>query len=298
MKTVASPHFRPGFAAAPPRQAGDRVLAMTSAFDSGTRFAGKRGRRPGARLGLKPVGFAALGLILPMKSSPPPPVDRIERTVNPPRSRSLLASAIAGAALALGSRRTPSADAGDFRPDRHFRVLRRSRSAPLRFRDAAVSGPRGARRHHQGDRRFEPRRPHRHRPRIAHSLRQRRLSRALRRAGASELKPVERLFTGSPDVSESVYRLAQAAKSGGRASEELRLAPPPNGEGDVAWYRIRVRPLEGVAEDGRRCGRFPTRRASATGTRPSSRTSSTRSTISTMRPPAFSPPSRTARSPT
>ena len=66
----------------------------------------------------------------------------------------------------------------------------------------------------------------------------------------SELRPVERLFTGSPDVSESVYRLSQAAKSGGRASEDLRLAPPPNGEGEVAWYRIRVRPLDGVARDG------------------------------------------------
>ena len=66
----------------------------------------------------------------------------------------------------------------------------------------------------------------------------------------SELRPVERLFTGSPDVSESVYRLSQAAKSGGRATEELRLAPPPNSEGDVAWYRIRVRPLDGVARNG------------------------------------------------
>ncbi len=68
--------------------------------------------------------------------------------------------------------------------------------------------------------------------------------------GNGDLRSVERLFTGSPDVSESVYRLSQAAKSGGRASEELRLAPPPNGEGDVAWYRIRVRPLEGVARSG------------------------------------------------
>ena len=66
----------------------------------------------------------------------------------------------------------------------------------------------------------------------------------------SDLRPVERLFTGSPDVSESVYRLSQAAKSSARASEELRLSPPPSGEGDVAWYRIRVRPLEGVAKDG------------------------------------------------
>jgi two-component system cell cycle sensor histidine kinase/response regulator CckA len=66
----------------------------------------------------------------------------------------------------------------------------------------------------------------------------------------SELRTIERLFTGSPDVSESVYRLSQAAKSGGRGSEELRLAPAPNGQADVAWYRIRVRPLEGVARDG------------------------------------------------
>src|SRR5579871_1018955 len=34
----------------------------------------------------------------------------------------------------------------------------------------------------------------------------------------SDIRPVERLFTGSPDVSESIYRLSQAAKSGGRAS--------------------------------------------------------------------------------
>src|SRR5271165_4352331 len=67
-------------------------------------------------------------------------------------------------------------------------------------------------------------------------------------AGGGDLKPVERAFAGSPDVSESVYRLSQAAKSGKSASEDLRLAPPPSGEA-VAWYRIRVRPLDG-ARDG------------------------------------------------
>ena len=66
----------------------------------------------------------------------------------------------------------------------------------------------------------------------------------------SELRPVERLFTGSPEVSEAVYRLSQAAKSGARASEELRLVPSPSGKGDASWYRIRVRPLVGVAKDG------------------------------------------------
>lgn len=50
--------------------------------------------------------------------------------------------------------------------------------------------------------------------------------RALSGSGATkEERPVERLFTGSPDVSESVYRLSQAAKSGGRAIEELQIAP-------------------------------------------------------------------------
>jgi two-component system cell cycle sensor histidine kinase/response regulator CckA len=65
-------------------------------------------------------------------------------------------------------------------------------------------------------------------------------------SGRGELKPVERVFAGSPDVSESVYRLSQAAKSGKSASEDLRLAPPLAGDGAVAWYRIRVRPLEGA----------------------------------------------------
>ncbi len=60
---------------------------------------------------------------------------------------------------------------------------------------------------------------------------------------ARALKPVERLFCGSPEVSEAVYRLAQAARESKRSAEELRLAPPLNGDGDVAWYRIRVRPL-------------------------------------------------------
>ena len=69
-------------------------------------------------------------------------------------------------------------------------------------------------------------------------------------SGEGELRPVERVFAGSPDVSESVYRLSQAAKSGKSASEDLRLAPPLAGENAVAWYRIRVRPIEGVAREG------------------------------------------------
>jgi len=75
--------------------------------------------------------------------------------------------------------------------------------------------------------------------------------RALSGARSSgDLKPVERAFTGPPEISESVYRLAQASKAGKSASEDLRLAPSLSGEAEVAWYRIRVRPLTGVGREG------------------------------------------------
>jgi two-component system, cell cycle sensor histidine kinase and response regulator CckA len=61
--------------------------------------------------------------------------------------------------------------------------------------------------------------------------------------GAADVKAVERLFSGTPEVSEAVYRLAQAAREGKRNAEELRLTPPLIGEDEVGWYRIRVRPL-------------------------------------------------------
>jgi two-component system, cell cycle sensor histidine kinase and response regulator CckA len=68
----------------------------------------------------------------------------------------------------------------------------------------------------------------------------------MRLCGAPEvaaIKAVERLFSGTPEVSEAVYRLAQAAREGQRNTEELRLTPPLLGEDEVGWYRIRVRPL-------------------------------------------------------
>jgi len=73
----------------------------------------------------------------------------------------------------------------------------------------------------------------------------------LRLAGASDiadLRTVERLFSGTPEVSEAIYRLAQAARDGKFQTEELRLTPPLNGDGDVGWYRIRVRPLDRFAQ--------------------------------------------------
>ncbi len=64
----------------------------------------------------------------------------------------------------------------------------------------------------------------------------------------ADLRTIERLFSGTPEVSEAVYRLAQAAREGKRAAEELRLSPPLTGDGPVGWYRIRVRPLERFAQ--------------------------------------------------
>jgi two-component system cell cycle sensor histidine kinase/response regulator CckA len=60
---------------------------------------------------------------------------------------------------------------------------------------------------------------------------------------AQDARPVERLFSGAPEVSEAVYRLVQAAREGRRAGEELRVSPPLGQEEGVAWYRVRVRPL-------------------------------------------------------
>ncbi|GJD29947.1 Sensor kinase CckA [Methylobacterium adhaesivum] len=62
----------------------------------------------------------------------------------------------------------------------------------------------------------------------------------------ANLRAVERVFVGSPEVSEAVYRLAQAAREGLSHGEEIRMAPPPDGAGDraFAWYRIAVRPID------------------------------------------------------
>ena len=60
----------------------------------------------------------------------------------------------------------------------------------------------------------------------------------------ADVRTVDRLFAGTPDVSESIYRLAQAARESKSGAEELRLSPPLSGAGQVGWYRIRVRPLD------------------------------------------------------
>ena len=58
-----------------------------------------------------------------------------------------------------------------------------------------------------------------------------------------EVRSVERLFTGAPEVSEAVYRLAQAAREHRTGSEEIRLSPALNGAQEFGWYRVRVRPV-------------------------------------------------------
>lgn len=61
---------------------------------------------------------------------------------------------------------------------------------------------------------------------------------------AGEPKLVERLFSGAPEVTEAVYRLAKAAREGRRHSEEIRMAPALAGGGEAGWYKVRVTPME------------------------------------------------------
>src|SRR5918998_484047 len=58
-----------------------------------------------------------------------------------------------------------------------------------------------------------------------------------------DVRAVERLFTGAPEVSEAIYRLAQAAREHRTGSEEIRLSPSLDGSQEFGWYRVRVRPL-------------------------------------------------------
>ncbi len=57
------------------------------------------------------------------------------------------------------------------------------------------------------------------------------------------VRSVPQLFSGPPEVSEAVYRLAQASREGRRLTEEMRLSPALAGGGAVGWYRVRVRPI-------------------------------------------------------
>jgi two-component system, cell cycle sensor histidine kinase and response regulator CckA len=60
-------------------------------------------------------------------------------------------------------------------------------------------------------------------------------------ATALDVRPVERVFIGNPDVSEAVFRLLKAAREGKRQQEEVRVAGTDGSHG--RWLRMRVRPL-------------------------------------------------------
>jgi two-component system cell cycle sensor histidine kinase/response regulator CckA len=60
----------------------------------------------------------------------------------------------------------------------------------------------------------------------------------------ASIRPVERLFSGAPEVSEAIYRLAQAARERRGATETIRLAPALGQASGSGWYRVRVRPLQ------------------------------------------------------
>ncbi len=60
-------------------------------------------------------------------------------------------------------------------------------------------------------------------------------------SGPHDVRPVERVFIGNPDVSEAVFRLLKAAREGKRQQEEVRIAGADTSHG--RWLRMRVRPL-------------------------------------------------------
>jgi len=68
---------------------------------------------------------------------------------------------------------------------------------------------------------------------------------------SSDIRTVERMLSGDPNATESVFRLTQASRDGLRAQEEIRLAKPLGAtEGSPSWYRVRVRPISGAAVTG------------------------------------------------
>ena len=67
-------------------------------------------------------------------------------------------------------------------------------------------------------------------------------------SGQGRIVNLETLYSGYPDVSERVYRLARAAREGNEASEQFRLAAGSAAAGAhkdaAAWLRLQVKPLK------------------------------------------------------
>jgi len=66
---------------------------------------------------------------------------------------------------------------------------------------------------------------------------------------SNDVRPIERVFIGDPDVSESIYRLLKAARESRRLQEEVRIPGAPGEAG--RWLRMRVRPLGQGKRDAR-----------------------------------------------
>ncbi len=81
---------------------------------------------------------------------------------------------------------------------------------------------------------------------------------ALTGAGApQDVRPVERVFIGNPDVSEAVFRLLKAAREGKRQQEEVRIAGLDGGRPLAADAGAAARRRASGKPDTR-CGRSPT----------------------------------------
>ncbi len=68
-------------------------------------------------------------------------------------------------------------------------------------------------------------------------------------ADNNDVRPIEQVFIGDPDVSEAIYRLLKAAREGRRLLEEVRIPGKPGDNG--RWLRLRVRPLGDSKRDAK-----------------------------------------------
>jgi two-component system cell cycle sensor histidine kinase/response regulator CckA len=68
-------------------------------------------------------------------------------------------------------------------------------------------------------------------------------------SGPDDVRPIERVFIGDPDVSESIYRLLKAAREGRRLHEEVRISGGKDGA--ARWLRLRVQPLAGSGPESK-----------------------------------------------
>jgi two-component system cell cycle sensor histidine kinase/response regulator CckA len=64
-----------------------------------------------------------------------------------------------------------------------------------------------------------------------------------------DVRSVERVFIGNPEVSEMVFRLLKAAREGRRHQEEMRVVDSGGAQG--RWLRMRVRPLGDAGKQAR-----------------------------------------------